>query len=127
MPVRKKNEQLHIHVDFRDVNDACLKDNFPQPVTKLVINLTTGHEALLFMDCTAWYNPIQMAPKDQEATCGRTPKGIFSYKVMLFTLNNVGVAYQRAMQTIFDYMLHKKVEGYVDDLVFKFKKRAYHV
>ena len=53
MPIRKKNEQLHIHVDFRDVNDACLKDNFPQPVTKLVINLTTGHEALLFMDCTA--------------------------------------------------------------------------
>ena len=67
-----------------------------------------------------------MAPKDKEATCGRTPKGIFSYKVMLFTLNNVGVAYQRAMQTIFDDMIHKKVKSYVDKMVVKFKKRVAH-
>jgi len=49
-----------------------------------------------------------MAPKDQGAIAGRTPKGIFCYNVMSFALNNAGVTYQRAIQTIFDYMLHKK-------------------
>ena len=77
MPVRKKNKQLHIYVDFQDLNDACSEDNFPLPVTELMIDSITEHEELPFMDCTARYNQIQMAPKDQEATAGHTPKGIF--------------------------------------------------
>ncbi|XP_074296967.1 uncharacterized protein LOC141627634 [Silene latifolia] len=31
VPVRKKNGQLRICVDFRDLNDACPKDDFPLP------------------------------------------------------------------------------------------------
>ena len=68
-----------------------------------------------------------MVPKDQEAIACCTPKGIFSYKLMPFALNNAGVTYQRAIQLVFHYVLHKKVEGYVNDLVVKFKKREYHV
>ena len=56
MPVRKKNEQLHIYVDFRDLNDACSKDNFLLLVTELMIASTTRHEALSFVDCTTGYN-----------------------------------------------------------------------
>jgi len=92
-----------------------------------MIDSTIGHEALSFMDCTAGYNQILMAPENQEATAFRTPKGIFSCKVMPFGLKNTGAAYQRAMQAIFDDMLHKKVECYVDDLVVKSKKRADHL
>jgi len=68
-----------------------------------------------------------MAQEDQEATAFRTPKGIFCYKVMPFGLKNAGATYQRAMQTIFDDMLHKTVECYVDDLVVKSKERVEHV
>ncbi|XP_074300592.1 uncharacterized protein LOC141631874 [Silene latifolia] len=53
VPFRKKNGQLCICVDFRDLNDACPKDDFPLPVTDLMIDATTDHEALSFMDCTA--------------------------------------------------------------------------
>jgi len=53
VPVRKKNGQLRICVDFRDLNNACLKDDFSLPVTELMVDSTTGHEALSFMDCTA--------------------------------------------------------------------------
>jgi len=64
VPVRKKNGQLCICVNFRDLNDACPKDDFLLPITELMIDSTTGHEALLFMDCTAGYNQILMAPED---------------------------------------------------------------
>jgi len=77
MPIRKKNEQLHIYVDFWDLNGAFSKDNLPLPVTEVMIDSTTGHEALSFMDCTVGCNQIQMTPKDQEATAGHSPKGIF--------------------------------------------------
>ena len=82
IPVRKKNWQLHICVYFRDLNEACLKDYFLLPVTKLMINLTIGHEALSFMDCIVGYNQIQMAPEDQEAAAFHTHKGLFCYKVV---------------------------------------------
>ena len=51
-------EQLCICVDFWDLNDACLKDDFPLPVIKLMIDSTMGHEDLSFMDCTTGYNQI---------------------------------------------------------------------
>jgi len=127
MPVRKKNGQLRICVDFWDLNDACPKDDFPLPIIELMIDSTTGHEALSFMDCTAGYNQILMVPEDQKATAFRTPKGIFCYTVMPFELKNAGATYQRAMPTILDDMLHKKVECYVDDLVVKSKKKANRV
>ena len=38
IPVRKKNGQLRICVDFRDLNDACPKDDFPLPVMKIMID-----------------------------------------------------------------------------------------
>ncbi|XP_019150530.1 PREDICTED: uncharacterized protein LOC109147323 [Ipomoea nil] len=68
-----------------------------------------------------------MAPEDEDLTAFRTPKGIYCYKVMPFGLKNAGATYQQAMQTIFDDMLHKMVECYVDDLVVKSKLRTNHL
>jgi len=42
---------------------------------------------------------------------------------MPFGLKNAGATYQRAMQIMFEDVLHKTVECYVDDLVVKSKKR----
>jgi len=56
--VRKKSGQLCIYIDFRDLNEACPKDDFPLPATELMIDSTVEHEALPFMDCTAGYNQI---------------------------------------------------------------------
>ncbi|XP_070676442.1 uncharacterized protein [Malus domestica] len=41
---------------------------------------TIGHEALSFMDSSSRYNQINMAPKDEQLTTFRTPKGIYCYK-----------------------------------------------
>ncbi|KAG9447669.1 hypothetical protein H6P81_013797 [Aristolochia fimbriata] len=127
VPDKKKTGQIRVCVDFRDLNKACPKDDFPLPITELMVDATTGHEALSFMDGSSGYNQIRMDPKDEELTAFRTPKGIFCYKVMPFGLKNVGATYQRAIQNIFDDFLHKRVECYVDDLVVKTKQRSDHL
>jgi len=65
VPARKKNRQLLIYVDFQDLNDACPNDDFLLPITELMIDSTTRHKALSFVDCTAEHNQILKAPEDQ--------------------------------------------------------------
>ena len=38
VPVRKKNRQLHICVNFHNLNDTCTKDGFLVPVMELMID-----------------------------------------------------------------------------------------
>ena len=92
-----------------------------------MVDTTAGHETLSFMDGSSRYNQIQMTLKDEKKTTFQTPKGIYYYKVMSFELKIVGATYQCAMQRIFDDMLHKHVECYVDDLVVKFMKKCDHL
>ncbi|KAG9449459.1 hypothetical protein H6P81_009424 [Aristolochia fimbriata] len=127
VPIKKKTGQIRVCIDFRNLNKACPKDDFPLPITELMVNATTGHKALSFMDGSSSYNQIRMDPKDEELTAFCTPKGIFCYKVMPFGLKNAAATYQRAMQNIFDDFLHKRVECYVDDLVVKTKQRSDHL
>ena len=126
VPVKKKNGKIRICVDFRNLNNACPKDDFPIPIAELTVDSTTGHEALSFMDGFSGYNQIRMTPTDEELTTFRTLKGNYCYKVMPFGLKNAGAAYQRTMQKIFDDILHKIVECYVDDLVVESKNRGDH-
>jgi Reverse transcriptase (RNA-dependent DNA polymerase) len=71
------------------------------------------------MDGYASYNQIKMALEDEKHIAFRTPIGIYCYKVMPFGLKNAGATYQRAMTKIFDDLIHKIVECYVDDLIIK--------
>jgi Reverse transcriptase (RNA-dependent DNA polymerase) len=119
VPVKKKNGQICICVDFRDLNKACPKDDFPLPVTEIIIDHTSSYEVFSFMDGYAGYNQIKMAPEDERHTAFCTPIGIYCYKVMPFGLKNAGATYQRTMTKIFDDLIHKIVECYVDDLVIK--------
>ena len=99
---------------------ACPKDDFPLPNMEILTH-RQGFEKFSFRDCYSGYNQIRMAPEDAKKTAFRTPKGNFSNynKVMPFGLKNTGATYQRAMTTIFQDMMHKEIEDYVDDIVVK--------
>ena len=63
-----------------------------------------------------------MAPEDREKTTFITMWGTFCYKVMPFSLKNVGATYQKAMVTLFHDMIHKEIKVYVDNLIPNLKK-----
>jgi len=42
VPVAKKNEKIWICIDFRDLNEACPKDEFPLPIMDVLIDNTGG-------------------------------------------------------------------------------------
>jgi hypothetical protein len=62
-------------VDFRDLNRATPKDEYPMPIAETLINTAAGHKILSFMDDNTGYNQIFMAPEDVNKTAFRVPGG----------------------------------------------------
>ncbi|KAK1681814.1 hypothetical protein QYE76_042662 [Lolium multiflorum] len=121
VPVEKKDGRWRVAIDFRNLNSATPKDEYPMPVAETLINAAAGHKVLSFMDGNAGYNQIFMAPEDIHKTAFRVPGsvGLFEYVVMTFGLKNAGATYQRAMNYIFHDLIGKLVEIYIDDVVVK--------
>jgi hypothetical protein len=68
VPIPKKDGKVKICMDFRDLNRACLKDDFPIPQIEMLVNNTTGSALMSFMDGFSGYNQILMAPEDMTKT-----------------------------------------------------------
>ena len=127
VPIPKKNGKVRVCVDFKDLNKASLKDDFPFPHIDLLVNSTVDHLMLSFMDKFSRYNQILMAPEDMEKTTFITKWDTYYYRIMPFGLKNAGATYQRAATTLFHDMLHGNVEVYVDDMIVKSRGRADHL
>jgi len=127
VPVLKKNGKIRICIDYRDLNTTCPKDEFPLPITDVMIDNTCGFERMSFMDDFLGYNQIKMYPDDEKHTSFRTPLGVYCYTVMPFGLKNAGATYQRAMNIIFRDHLRKTVECYVDDIAVKSRNKNDHL
>jgi len=125
--VKKPTGEIRVCTNFRDLNKACPKDDFPLPNIDMIIDNLAGYEMLLFMDGFSRYNQIKIKQSDQHKTAFKTPWGNFCYKVMPFDLKNAGATYQRAMTAMFHDFIHKTMEVYVDDILIKSKRKEDHV
>jgi hypothetical protein len=122
IPVEKESTgKIWICVDFRNLNQATLKDEYPMPVADLLIDSASGNKMISFLDGNAGYNQIFMVKDDVSKTAFCFPGfvGLFEWVVMTFGLKNASAMYQRAMNLIFHYLLRVVIEVYIDDVVVK--------
>ena len=62
--VKKTNGKWRMCVDFTDLNKACPKDSYPLPRIDLLMDSTTGHQLLSFMDAFSKHNQIRLDEAD---------------------------------------------------------------
>ncbi|GKV12333.1 hypothetical protein SLEP1_g23490 [Rubroshorea leprosula] len=106
--VVKKNGKLRIYVNFKNLNLATPKDEYPMPIADLLVDGAARHRILSFMD-------------------GHRAIGTYEWVVMPFGLKNVGATYQRAMNAIFHDMIGHFMEIYIDDVVVKSNEDEEHL
>jgi hypothetical protein len=118
---KKGTMKLRVCIDFRDLNKATPKDEYPMPIADFLVNSASGHGVLSFLDVNVGYNQIFMTQEDISKTAFICPGfvGLFEWVVMTFGLKNVGATYQRAMNLIFHDLLDIIVEVYIDDIIVK--------
>ena len=119
VPVPKKDGRVRMCVDFRDLNKACPKDNFPLPHIDVLVDNVAGSSLFSAVDGYAGYNQIFMADDDKLKTTFVTEFGTFCYHVMPFGLKNAGATYQRMVNEVFKTSLDKNMKVYVDDMMVK--------
>jgi hypothetical protein len=89
VPVEKKEQKkLRVCIDFRDLNRATPKDEYPMPIADFLVNAAFGHRILSFLDGNAGYNQIFMADDDISKTAFICMGfvGLFEWVVMTFGL-----------------------------------------
>ena len=56
VPVEKKDSgKIRVCIDFRDLNKATPKDEYPMPIADMLINEASGHRVISFLDGNAGY------------------------------------------------------------------------
>ena len=125
--MKKANGKWRMCVDFTDLNRACPKDSFLLPRINQLVDSTTGHKLLTFMDAFSRYNQIKMVEEDQEKTAFITSQGLYCDKVMPFGLKNARDTYQRLVNKMFSKQIGKNMEVYVDDMLVKSKEELTHL
>nr|KYP48096.1 Transposon Ty3-G Gag-Pol polyprotein [Cajanus cajan] len=129
VPVIKKNGKLRVCIDFRDLNAATPKDEYPMPIAETMIDAIAGNEIMSLLDGYSGYNQIYIAINDVSKTAFRCPGalGVYEWVMMPFGLKNAGATYQRAMNLIFHDLIGKFVQVYIDDIIVGSKQKEDHL
>jgi hypothetical protein len=128
--VEKKNTgKIQVCIDFRNLNKATRKEEYPMPIADMLINNASGHQVISFLDGNVGYNQIFMAEEDMSKMTFCCPSfiGLFEWVVMTFGLKNAGAIYPRAMNLIFHDLLGIILEIYIDDVVVKLDSMDCHL
>ena len=97
------------------------------PKIDQLVDATVSHPRMSFLDAFQGYHQIPLALDDQEKIAFVTPIRNYHYKVMPFDLKNAGSTYQRMMTRMFESLLGKNIEIYIDDMVVKSKVILEHL
>ncbi|CAL2256534.1 unnamed protein product [Prunus armeniaca] len=127
--LKRKTGAVRICVDYRNLNEASPKDEYPMPMADMLVDGAAHNQMLSFMNGNAGYNQIMMAEEDIHKTAFMCPGhiGAFEYTVMPFGLRNAGATYQRAMNSVFHDMIGHSLEVYIDDVVIKSPEEGDHM
>ena len=65
IPVRKKSGDIRICIDFRNLNRASLKDNYPVPSMEQLLQSVSRSAMLSLLDGFSGYNQVLVSKEDR--------------------------------------------------------------
>ena len=115
--VRKKEGGVRWCLDYRQLNDLTIKDQYPLPLISQCYDTLQGNVYMSTLDMAAGYWQIGIAPEDREKTAFITKYGLFEHVRMSMGLCNAPSTFQRAMNLVLRGLTWKTVLAFLDDVL----------
>jgi hypothetical protein len=104
--ILKKNGNLRLYVDYRDLNKITVKNRYSFPLIGKTLNRLNGAAVYTKLDLKKAYYRIRIKKGDEWKTIFKTRYDHFKYKMMSFGLANVSA--------IFQAYINKALAGLID-------------
>lgn len=126
--VRKKNGEIRMCVDYREINKITVKDNFPVPLIDDHLDRLKDRMVFSKLDLKNGFFHVKMAESSIKFTSFVTPLGQYEYLRMPFGLANAPRVFQRFTYKIFkDLIDQDKILMYFDDILVATKSITEHL
>jgi Reverse transcriptase (RNA-dependent DNA polymerase) len=125
--VPKKEGGLRMRIDYRALNKATIRNNYPLPRIDEVWDQIGGSKYFSSLDLRSGYNQIRAAEEDVQKTCFRTRYGAFEFLVVPFGLSGAPPVFQALMNDVLRPFLDIFCLVYLDDILIYSRTEDEHI
>lgn len=115
--VRKKNGELRMCVDYRDVNKRVVKERYPLPIIQDQINALCHAKYFTTLDMKSGFYQMRIEESSKHITAFVTPDGHYEFNRVPFGYVNSPSVYQRAIDKALGNLKGNKAFVYLDDVL----------
>jgi hypothetical protein len=124
--LKKKDEALHLCVDYRPLNAVTIKNKCPLPYIDILFDQLAGAQVFSKIDLHSGYHQIKIHVKDIPKTAFSMRYGLYEYLVMSFLLTNAPTHFMYIMNSVFMPEVDKFVLVFIDDILVYSKNMEEH-
>ena len=125
--VKKPNGTFRMCVDYRALNKATIRNQYPIPRVDDLLDQPRGAKVFSAVDLMQGYYQIKIQDADCAKIAFKTPMGLYEFRVLPFGLTNAPAIFQGVMNRIFRSYIGKFVLVYLDDILIFSKSAEEHL
>ena len=115
--VKKKDGSLRLCIDYRQLNWATIRNQYPLPRIDELFDQLQGSQVYSKIDLKSGYHQLKVRENDVSKTAFRMRYGHYEFLVMPSGLTNAPVAFMDLMNRVFSPYLDKFVIVFIDDIL----------
>ena len=115
--VTKKDSGTRFCANYRQLNDATIKDAYPLPRIDDTLDMLAGKQWFSTLDLASGYWQVSLSREARVKTAFATHSGLFQFRVMPFGLCNAPATFDRLMDRVLQGLRWSRCLVYLDDII----------